>query len=56
MADDEKHDEKHIRGRDAARMAEENDKRRLIPLEPAEIADKIGGRANADETFNRPRR
>jgi hypothetical protein len=31
MADDEK----HIRGRDAARMAEENDKRRPIALEPA---------------------
>jgi hypothetical protein len=28
-------DEKHIRGRDAARMAEENDKRRPIALEPA---------------------
>jgi hypothetical protein len=27
-------DEKHIRGRDAARMAEENDKRRPIALEP----------------------
>ncbi len=27
--------EKHIRGRDAARMAEENDKRRPIALEPA---------------------
>lgn len=31
MADDEK----HIRGRDAVRMAEENDKRRPIALEPA---------------------
>ena len=28
-------DEKHIRGRDAARMADENDKRRPIALEPA---------------------
>jgi hypothetical protein len=28
-------DKKHIRGRDAARMADENDKRRPITLEPA---------------------
>jgi len=28
-------DEKHIRGRDAARMADENDKRRPIALEPS---------------------
>ena len=28
-------DEKHIRGRDAARMAVENDKRRPIALDPA---------------------